>query len=237
MPNEAVEQKSTAVAWQKLQIYTMAAVCLVIGLAIGYLFRGSQSRAPANSDARQSSGPGAGVAEGMGGGMPTLEQMKRMADKKAGPLLNQLKRDPNNSGLLAQVGNIYKATHQFKEASEYYDQALKIDPKNVAIRTEMASCLYYNGEVDGAIAQLQQSLQYDPKDANSLFNLGVMKWQGKQDADGALAAWQELLKSNPNLSADRKANVQKLIEETKRRGSDLSREPAVAGSMTKTKGQ
>jgi cytochrome c-type biogenesis protein CcmH/NrfG len=237
MPNEAVEQKSTAVAWQSKQVYTMAAVCLVIGLAVGYLFRGSQSRAPAISQAKQSVGPGAGMAEGMGGRMPTLEQMKHMADKKAEPLLDKLKSDPNNSGLLIQVGNIYKATHQFKEASEYYDQALKIDPKNVAIRTEMASCLYYNGDVDGAIAQLQQSLQYEPKDANSLFNLGVMKWQGKQDAQGALAAWQELLKSNPNLSADRKANVQKLIEEAKRRGSGLSREPAAAGSMTKTKGQ
>jgi len=34
--------------------------------------------------------------------------------------------------------------------------------------------------VDGAISQLQ-SVHFDPKDANSLFNLGMMKWRGKQD--------------------------------------------------------
>ena len=39
----------------------------------------------------------------------------------------------------------------------------------------------------------------------------MIKWQGKQDGSGALAAWQELLKSNPQLSADRKATVQKLM--------------------------
>ena len=237
MPNQPVEQRSI-VAWQDKQVYTMAAVCLFMGLAIGYLFRGSRSPAPAISDVRQSSGLAGGMAGNMGGRMPTLEQMKRMAEKKAGPLLDKLKSDPNNSDLLIQVGNIYKATHQFKEAGEYYDKALKIDPKNVAVRTEFASCLYYNGNVDEAIEQLNRSLRDNPKDANSLFNLGAIKWQGKQDAAGALAAWQELLKTNPQLTADRKANVQKLIEEAKRHGtSGIKREPTVAGSLTDTKAQ
>jgi cytochrome c-type biogenesis protein CcmH/NrfG len=156
----------------------------------------------------------------MGGHMPSLEEMKQMADKKAAPLLEKLKGDPNNSDLLIQVGNIYKSTHQFKEAASYYDKALQIDPKNVAIRTEMASCLYYNGDVDGAISQLQQSLRVDPKDANSLFNLGMIRWQGKQDSKGAVAAWQQLLKSNPQLSAERKATVQKLMADVQMSHSD-----------------
>ena len=234
MPNEAVEQRPNGVAWHSKQVYTMAAVCLVVGLAIGYLFRGSRPTAPAIPDARQTSGP----VSGMAGGMPTLEQMKHMADKKAGPLLEKLKSDPNNASLLIQVGTIYKATHQFKEARDYYDRALKIDPKNVAVRTELASCLYYLGNVDEAIQQLKQSLQYNPKDANSLFNLGAMKWQGKHDAAGALAAWHELLKANPQLSADRKANVQQLIEEAKRhKAGDTGSEPALAAQTTNTKAQ
>jgi len=84
----------------------------------------------------------------------------------------------------------------------------------------MASCLYYNGDVDGAISQLQQSLRVDPKDANSLFNLGMIRWQGKQDSKGAVAAWQQLLKSNPQLSAERKATVQKLMADVQMSHSD-----------------
>jgi cytochrome c-type biogenesis protein CcmH/NrfG len=75
----------------------------------------------------------------------------------------------------------------------------------------MASCLYYQGDVDGAISQLQQALRYDPKDANSLFNLGMIKLQGKKDTKGALAAWQLLLNTNPQLDAGRKNRVQQLI--------------------------
>jgi cytochrome c-type biogenesis protein CcmH/NrfG len=195
----------------------MAVISLVVGLAIGYLFRGSQSPAappPQPAANAQSAAP----AGAMGRDMPSLKEMKQMADKKAAPLLEKLKTDPNNSGLLIQVGKIYSSTHQFKEAASYYGKALQVDPKNVAIRTEMASCLYYNGDVDGAISQLQQALHYDPKDANSLFNLGMMKWRGKQDSKGAVAAWQQLLKSNPQLSAERKATVQKLMADAQMQG-------------------
>ncbi len=209
MPNEAVEQATGRSVWQAKQVYAMAAVCLLLGLAIGYLFRGSQSPAPPVPQA--GGNEPAATAGPMSGQMPSLEDMKGMADKKAAPLLEKLKSDPNNTDLLIQLGNIYKATHQFKDAAGYYDKVVRVDPKNVAIRTELASCLYYKGDVDGAITQLQQSLRYDPKDANSLFNLGVIRWQGKQDGSGALAAWQELLRSNPRLSADRKAAVQKLM--------------------------
>jgi cytochrome c-type biogenesis protein CcmH/NrfG len=214
MANEPNTQPTAGSVWQTKQVYAMAVICLVVGLAIGYLFRGSQSPAGNFQTSVQPSTP----AGGMAGQTPTLEQMKQMADKKAQPLLEKLKSDRNNRDLLAQLGNIYIAAHQFKEAASYYDKSLQVDPKNVDVRTELASCLFYSGDVDGAISQLQQSLHYDPKDANSLFDLGMIKWQGKQDSKGALAAWQELLKSNPQLSPDRKAQVQKLMADLQMQG-------------------
>jgi cytochrome c-type biogenesis protein CcmH/NrfG len=143
--------------------------------------------------------------------MPTLDRMKRIADQQAAPLLLKLKSDPNNSDLLMQVGAIYHSTHQFKEAALYFGKAVQAAPGNLACRDKLAASLYRDGDVDGAIAQLNQALAYDPHDANSLFNLGLIKLQGKRDSSGALAAWQTLLKTNPQLSADRKAAVLKLM--------------------------
>jgi cytochrome c-type biogenesis protein CcmH/NrfG len=40
-----------------------------------------------------------------------------------------------------------------------------------------------------------------------------MRWKDKKDANGAVAAWNELLKSNPTLDATRKSFVHKLITE------------------------
>lgn len=218
MENEPSTQASSGSAWQAKQVYAMAVISLVVGLGVGYLFRGSRSPAVPAAPAVQASVQPSVPAGHMGGQMPSLEQMKQMADTKAAPLLEKLKSDPNNSDLLFQVGNLYKGTHQFKDAAAYYDKALQVDPKNVPIRTELASCLYYNGDVDGALSQLQQSLRYNPKDANSLFNLGMIKWKGKQDSKGAVAAWEQLLKLNPQLSADRKATVQKLMADAQMQG-------------------
>jgi cytochrome c-type biogenesis protein CcmH/NrfG len=221
MANESAPAPAPAPAapassnWQAKQVYVMAAVCLVVGLAIGYFFRGSESArlvGPA-AETSQSGVPQGGTGSGGMKQMPTMDQMQHMAEKKAEPLLEKLKKDPNNAELLIQVGDIYKQTHRFKEAASYYEKSLAVDPKNVEIRTDRASCLYYAGDVDGALAELQQSLKDDPKNANALFNLGMMRWKDKKDASGALAAWKELLKSNPTLDAARKASVQKLITE------------------------
>jgi len=140
-----------------------------------------------------------------------MEELKQIADRQLAPLQEKLKTDPKNTAVLMQVGAIYYTTHQFKEAAVYYGKAVDADPKNVAFRTKLAIGLYSTGDVDGAIAQLNKALSYDPKDANALFDLGTIRLQGKQDGKGAVAAWQELLKTNPQLSPDRKAQVQKLM--------------------------
>ena len=199
--------------WTTTQVYAMAGICLAVGLVLGYLFRGSASHSNPASSATEV--PAAASAPAAHPQMPSLDDMKRMADKKAEPLLARLKTDPNNSDLLNQLGTLYKATHQFKEAAGYFQKAVDANPKNVAARTDLASCLFYQGDADGAINQLQQSLRYDPKDANSLFNLGMIRLQAKNDPSGAVAAWQQLLKLNPKLAADKKAAVEKLIAQAR----------------------
>lgn len=143
----------------------------------------------------------------------TLDQMKQMADVQASALIEKLKTDPKNPQLLIPIAGIYQATHQFKEATYYFDRALKVDPKSTAARTQMASCLYYGGDADGALALLNQVIKANPKDVNALFNLGMITYRGKNDNAGAIAAWEQLLKNNPNL--DRKPEVEQLIAEAK----------------------
>jgi cytochrome c-type biogenesis protein CcmH/NrfG len=221
MSNGNVTPATSSSEWQVKQVYALAVVCLLIGLAVGYLFRGSRSPAPSPNPMQAASAPGASAPAGMGGrgGMGnqpvTLDQMKHMADKQAEPLLAKLKDDPKNADLLIQVGNIYLSTHQFKEAAEYFGKSLELKPKNTPIRTQMASCLYYSGDVDGALKQLERATADDPKDANSLFNLGFIRWQGKKDSKGALAAWTQLLKTNPQLEPAKKAQVERVMAQVR----------------------
>ena len=189
----------------------MAVVCLIVGLLVGYFLRGSakpvEATAPSSAESQQPAGM---PPHAMGQqGTPSLEDMKRMADKQVEPLLQKLNSDPRNAELLNQVALTYRATHQFKEAAVYYQKALDVDPKNVAVRTDLATCLYFTGDVDGALAQLKQSLSYDPKHAGTLLNIGIITWKGKGDVDGAVAYWQKLLKLYPDF--EQKEMVEHLI--------------------------
>jgi len=211
MANDSVSRGSSAApGWTPGQVGLLATLCLALGLVGGYAL-------PAGKAANSVHPPAVASAPNALHPLPTMEQMKAMADAKAAPLLEKLQTTPNDANLLAQLGSIYNAMHQFKEAAQYYDKSLKVDPKNVPTRTELASCLYYGGDVDGALAQLDQALKYDPKDTNSLFNLGVIRWKGKKDAPGAIAAWQELLKVHPDL--DRRPIVENLIAEARTGGT------------------
>jgi cytochrome c-type biogenesis protein CcmH/NrfG len=210
MPDNNTSSNTT---WTGVQAYTLAVVCLLLGMAGGWLIRGSQAPAAA-APAVAASAP---APTGMGGaanGQPTPEQMKQMADTQAAPLIEKLKSDPNNPELLAGIGNFYYDAQQYPTAVDYYGRALKAKPSDAAVRTDMATAYWYMGNADTAIAEFNKSLTYEPNKPNTLFNLGLVKWQGKMDINGAVADWEKLLATNPNYEG--KDKVEQMIAEAKK---------------------
>jgi tetratricopeptide (TPR) repeat protein len=223
MVEEQNARPAARLGWQPIQLAVMCVVCLTTGVVAGYLLRGSAPaplQAPAaGAVATATPTPAMGEpasqmqTQQMPQKMPTLDDMKRMADTKAAPLLAKLKSDPQNARLQNEIGLIYESAHQFKEAAGYFERSLQDDPKNIGARADYASCLYYTGDVDGALAQLDKSLAYDPKHAGTLMNIGIIKWRGKNDVDGAVAAWEKLLQYHPDYP--QKELVQHMIAQAK----------------------
>lgn len=197
-------------SWTNAQAYTLIVICLLIGIAGGWVLRGSQSPAAAAQAANTSPGM---VPSNMGE-QPSPQQMKLMGDTQASPLLNQLKSDPNNVELLTRVGNIYYDTQQYPTAIDYYRRVLNLQADNAGVRTDFATAIWYTGDADTAIAEFNKALSYEPNKANTLFNLGVVKWQGKMDINGAVAAWQKLLDTNPTY--ENRPKVLEMIAQAKK---------------------
>jgi tetratricopeptide (TPR) repeat protein len=204
---------TTREQWTSVQAYVLAVICLLVGIAGGWFIRGSQSPAAAAAEVPSASAPAMGNANAAAQA-PTPADMQKMADTQAGPLLEKLKADPNNAGLLENIGNVYYDAQLFPTAIDYYERALKIQPANAAVRTDMATAYWYTGNADTAIAEFQKSLSYEPDKANTLFNLGIVEWQGKMDIDKATAAWQKLLDTNPNY--ENKDKVLDLMAQAKK---------------------
>jgi cytochrome c-type biogenesis protein CcmH/NrfG len=209
----APQQRSS---WQSTATYTAGIICLLLGIAIGYLVRGSATpvvptaaQKSAAVPASQSAAPTAAAEQKV-----TPEQLRHMADAQAAPLMERLKKEPNNAKLLADIANSYMNAQQFPVAAEYYQKSLKVDPKNTDVRANYGSALWFVGDVDGAIQQFQTALKAEPTKPNALMNLGIVEWQGKMDVKAAVAAWEKLLKTNPNFAG--KDNVERLIAQAKK---------------------
>jgi tetratricopeptide (TPR) repeat protein len=196
------EQTPTTGKWTSTQAYVISVVCLLLGVAIGYLARGSASTQAATSGPTQAQAASIPVTMGSGAApamqAPTPEQLKQMADAQAAPLLAQLKSNAKDADLLYKIGNLYYDAQQYPEAVKYYEACLKINPKANAVRTDMATAYHFMGQSDRALQEYDEVLKVDGKHANALFNKGMVEWQDKQDMSGAVDAWKKLLASNPN---------------------------------------
>ncbi|MGD0731456.1 MAG: tetratricopeptide repeat protein [Terracidiphilus sp.] len=200
--------------WTRKQAILLSVVCLAAGIGGGWLIRGTQNRAAVAPTAV--AGAAAGAASGPAAPISSPAQLKQMADTQALPLLNQLKSDAKNPDLLTSIGNLYYDAKQYPSAVDYYGRLLKEKPSDAAVRTDMGTAYWYMGDADSAIAEFNKALAYAPTNPNTLFNLGLVKWQGKKDSAGAIADWEKLLAANPNY--DGKAKVEEMMAQA-RQGS------------------
>jgi cytochrome c-type biogenesis protein CcmH/NrfG len=181
----------TPAGWTGTQAYVFAAACLLLGVVLGYLFRASASPATpvaaATTPPQQLAAPQQASAEAQG----ALEQA-------SAPLLEAVKDNPNDYDSLVKLGNLFYDAQQFPNSIQYYERALKIHPDNPDVRTDMGTAYWYAGNTEKAVAAMETSLKYRPGHPQTLFNLGWVRWQGKADPKGAIEAWEQLLKSNPD---------------------------------------
>jgi cytochrome c-type biogenesis protein CcmH/NrfG len=201
----AENENSSTGQWTSTQAYVLSVICLLVGVAVGYLARGSASPQTAGIQAQAATQAGMGSAPQA----PSPEQMRQMAETEAAPLIAQLKSDPNNSDLLYKVGNIYYDAQQYADAVNYYERCLKLNPKATDVRTDMATAYHFMGKTDRALQEYGEVLKIDGTHANALFNTGMVKWQDKQDMSGAIVAWKRLLETNPQYA--QRDKVQQLI--------------------------
>lgn len=108
-----------------------------------------------------------------------------------------LARDPKNVKAAVELANRLYDAGRYADAVPYYRQALAVEPRSANVSTDLATALYYLGRTDDALEQLDASLAIDPTHAQTLFNLGIVRRDGKKDAKGAVEAWQRLLDAHP----------------------------------------
>ncbi len=180
--------------------------CTLFGVIVGYIIGAGQAQPAGFSGAAAQPAPQAAAA-------PAAQATAVVSDAELQAYRDILARDPKNVKAATDLANRLYDAGRFAEAIPYYQQAHALDPKNIGVNTDLGTALYYAGRPDEALAQLEQSLAADPGHAQTLFNIGIVKRDGKKDNKGAVEAWQRLLQIAPDYPEA--ARVRALIAETK----------------------
>jgi len=119
-----------------------------------------------------------------------------------------VKKDPKNLPAWIELGNLYFDSGQPKEAIEAYRQYLTVKPDNSDVRTDMGIMYRALGEFDRAIEEFKKAAQSDPKHINSRYNIGIVLLHDKGDIKGAIKAWEDYLRVDPNSEKAQRVRAQ-----------------------------
>ncbi len=113
----------------------------------------------------------------------------------------RVEKDPKDVEALVSLGNANMMISRFEAAQDLYRRALEITPKNLDVRTNLAIAYKYGGRPEQAFAELQKNLAIDSKHDHTLYNLGFLYLDDKQDKAKAIETWNTWLRLYPEAPA------------------------------------
>src|SRR5947208_9953184 len=175
---------------------------LLIGFGIGFgiFYTWTKQRAPDVVRATPLAvDPNVPTDLGASGGSSAADSVAPPVDMaRVQALTAKIKQNPKDFDSIVELANLNFDQKNYNDAINLYKKALEVRPDALNVRTDMGTALFYQNRFDEAIAQFEETLKSDPRNAQALFNLGVTMLHGKKDTKRALEYWQRLVDTNPD---------------------------------------
>jgi cytochrome c-type biogenesis protein CcmH/NrfG len=161
---------------------------IFFGVLVGWIIGSQQATGVA---------PAPAAAAAPASGTSSAQAPPAFDEARAAALKTTADRNPTDAASRVQLGDLYFDAERYDEARRWYEDALRVEPRNVNASTDLGIAYYYSNQPDKALAQFEKSLAIDPKHSKTLLNIGIVRAFGKQDLDGAEKAWQRVLDVAP----------------------------------------
>jgi cytochrome c-type biogenesis protein CcmH/NrfG len=136
---------------------------------------------------------------------PAAPAPKPVDPQKVRQLESSAQAAPADASPRVELGNMYFDAEQYGEAIRWYEDALRVDAKNVNVSTDLGVAYYYTSQPDRALAQFDRSLSLDPNHTKTLLNQGIVRAFGKQDLQAAAQSWERVVQLAPDSEEGRAA--------------------------------
>jgi len=172
----------------------VALVALVAGFLGGTIYSAFQS------------GPATTVQTGppSGSSQQQSQAPQNFSNEQATQILSleqEVVVNPTNVQAWIQLGNVYFDTNNFPKAIRAYQKSLELSSGNPNVLTDLGVMYRRNGQAVKALEAFDRAVAADPSHEQSRFNKGIVLNYDMGDREGAIKAWEGLLKVNPNAMA------------------------------------
>ena len=143
-------------------------------------------------------------------------QQQDLSSEQARAILTleqEVATNPTNVEAWTQLGHIYYDTDNPAKAIRAYEKSLELRPNDPNVLTDLGVMYRRNGQPEKALAAFDKAISIAPNHEQSRFNKGVVLRYDMNDREGAIKAWQELLKINPNAMAPNGQPVSEVIKD------------------------
>jgi len=200
-----VEQKKSESGMVKKEtMLIVALIALVVGFLGGIFYSAIQS--PTGSVQTASAPP-----------PPSPQQSQpNISSEQARTILSleqAVSADPTNADAWLQLGNVYFDTGNPPNAIRAYEKFLALRPGDPNVLTDLGVMYRRNGQPEKAVESFDKAIALDPTHQQSWFNKGIVLRYDLNDREGAIKAWQELLKINPDAVAPNGKPVSEMIKD------------------------
>lgn len=164
----------------------------LFGLIVGWIL-GSQQTLTSGRMAGPVPQQAAPTAAAGGSSQPPL-----LDENRVQAMRTVAEQNPRDAQPRVELGNMYFDAERYTDAIVWYEEALKLNPSDPNVSTDLGVAYYYTNQPDKAVTQFEKSLAIDPKHTKTLLNMGIVKAFGKQDLNGAAAAWEQVVALAPD---------------------------------------
>ena len=180
---------------KKEMMLIVALIALVVGFLGGIFYSAFQS------------GPTGRVQTASAPAGPPQQQQQSQANlsneqaKNILSLEQEVAINPTNGDAWTQLGHVYFDTQNFAKAIRAYEKSLELSPNNPNVLTDLGVMYRRNGQPEKALEKFDMAIAIAPNHEQSRFNKGIVLRYDMNDREGAVKAWEELLRVNPSATA------------------------------------
>ena len=190
---------------KKETVLILICIALAVGFLVGVVY--SSFKLGGDAPGRAPAPPPRTVVRDQDAS-PELEEKIKLLEQET--LSN-----PEDAKAWAQLGNVYFDTAKPQKAIMAYKKALELRPDDANVLTDMGIMYRRSGQPDKAVEAFDRAMEIDPRHEASRFNKGIVLMHDLKNPQGAIKAWEGLLKLNPSATASNGQPIKELIEKLK----------------------